>query len=485
MLKAERNLEGIPRGRFSAQIKALSTQSWEDVFTGDAASQLEAPHRNGGAEGFVNFAADEPVRLRLLFPSEVKDALFRPSLRRKTEVRLDGRTLEFDMPEPGFGVLEVNYGQADGANLPVYTVYILGDKIADSPLAGAPPGAVKCVAPGYHRRSEIQWDDAKTLLFLPGLHEFEHGEIELVSGRDIHLERGAVLRAGIHGEDVENVKITGQGVLDGSTGIRPDGVDHLSDDGRPGFICLFKGRDILLDGFLLYNPSFWNIVLVGTERAVIRNHKALSWIVNNDGVQPRSCNDLLVENCFFKCNDDAIAIKTRRAIGMVSRNLVFKDIVLWNDAIGNALEIGHSSQGDLLESVSFENIEVVHGVKRAAIDIFIVDHSLVRDVRYEDIYVEGVKFACDFAFLISSNLTFGSDKERGRVSGVSIRRYRSEWEPQGSLICGNDETHQVENVVFEDIAFNAGRHGKTWKAKSLEDLKIDISFASGITLIGK
>jgi hypothetical protein len=51
MLKAERNLEGIPRGRFSAQIKALSTQSWEDVFTGDAASQLEAPHRNGGAEG--------------------------------------------------------------------------------------------------------------------------------------------------------------------------------------------------------------------------------------------------------------------------------------------------------------------------------------------------------------------------------------------------------------------------------------------------
>jgi len=68
---------------------------------------------------------------------------------------------------------------------------------------------------------------------------------------------------------------------------------------------------------------------------------------------------------------------------MCSNNLAFRNLVLWNDRPGNAVEIGHTSQADILENVLFENIHVVHasvtGRKtKFVISISLIDHSLVR-----------------------------------------------------------------------------------------------------------
>lgn len=481
MLKYESELKGIPASCIKAQIRKTGSKPADNIFCGDVSSQIEEPHKNGGTEGFVSFAADESVELILCFPANVKNAVFRPSLRKKTELSIRGNTVSVVSHEERYGILEVNYQQNENEEIPVYTVYIFHDRIMEDPH----PDSAECtkfLSPGFHSRRDTDPGSMKTLCFLPGLHEIEDSLLELVSGHNIHISRGAVLRAGLYGNDVENVTVTGQGILDGSTTIRGAGINHLSDSGREAFICLFKGKNILLDGFILYNPHFWNIVLVGTSDTVIRNHKAISWVLNNDGVQPRSCNNLLVEKSFFKCNDDGIAVKTRRAAGMISKNLSFRDLVMWNDRCGNALELGHSSQGDLLENILFENIEIIHGTRRAAIDACIVDHSLVRNVVYENIYVEGRKFEYDIALIVPDYLNFASDAQRGCLKNIRIKGFYSDSAPCKYMIHGNSKSNKIENISFQSLYYFYGNEKKEYKISSIDELSIDSRFTENILL---
>ena len=78
------------------------------------------------------------------------------------------------------------------------------------------------------------------------------------------------------------------------------------------------------------------------------------------------------------------------------------NVVIWNDA-GSALEIGHTSQGDLLENVRFENIEIAR-VASGPCHICLIDHSTVQNVTYENIYAENNTFgAPGVNFLITEN----------------------------------------------------------------------------------
>ena len=72
MLQFEPELAGIPTGRFAAAIRPAAGGEWQKLFVGEAASQEEEPHRNGGAEGFVWFAGDEAAELEFCFPAVVR-----------------------------------------------------------------------------------------------------------------------------------------------------------------------------------------------------------------------------------------------------------------------------------------------------------------------------------------------------------------------------------------------------------------------------
>lgn len=481
MLQFEPAVAGIPEGRFAAMIRPAAGGGWRKLFVGEAASQEEGPHRNGGAEGFVWFAGDEAAELEFRFPAAVKTARFRPSLRQTVPVTVSGNMLRLTLQPSRYGVLEINHDLPESAEAPAYTVYLFADFPQPEPEP-LPPETELLLQPGFHPQRQLAAPGIRRIRFAPGLHEIEEQEVRLRSGVDLHLDRGAVIRAGLRGENASDVTVSGQGIFDGTTVIRPAGVNHLSDDGRPGFFSFLFGSDLTIDGVMIYNPHFWNIVPVGIDRFTLRNHKALSWIVNNDGLQPRSCSDLLAEHCFFKCNDDGIAIKTRRKIGRHSRNLIFRDLVIWNDRAGNGVEIGHSSQGDLLETVRFERIDLLHGNPHAALDICIVDHSLVRDVLYDDICAEGRPFGFDFSFAVPSYLVFASDAERGRIRGVTVRNFRSAGEPGRCRIAGNDATHPVEEVRFESLVYRCGSPAGEWKIRSTDELKMELRFARDITL---
>ncbi|MDA3797607.1 MAG: glycosyl hydrolase family 28 protein [Kiritimatiellae bacterium] len=445
------------QSRIEIRVKASDSKKWQTIPVMFASSMDATPHANGGYEGWATMSADTPLDFEVKFADPIQQAAIRPSMKNPISYEIDNRTMKFSVESPRYLVLEINSPALyKDRTWPAATLYLLIDEI-DKNAPKPTDDKVIYLSPGNHSPESFILSPGQTLVLEPGIHNVEGQMIDLCSNSTIYLQGGAHLRSYIKGEEVDNVSILGRGVIDGT------GIDcktrEWRDDGDAGFVFFRRGKNNLIDGPSLFDAPHWNIVTFGTTGTIIRNHKCITWKVNNDGIQPRSCNNMLVENCFLKCADDCIAVKTRRTAGLTSKNLVFRNLVLWNDMPGNAVEIGHTSQADLLEDVLFENIEVVHAADNErktqfSISISLIDHSQIKNVTYKDFYLEGVRNG-DFRLWIG-NSRYTTDDEYGRIDGVKVDGYHVESAMTHTTIEGADADHMVRDVTFENITHNNG-----------------------------
>jgi polygalacturonase len=164
----------------------------------------------------------------------------------------------------------------------------------------------------------------------------------------------------IYAFEQENIAVTGAGTLDGSASdenwwawIRkgPSGADaparadirKLLDYGergvpvgervfgqghflRPNFIQPYRSRNVLIEGVRIVNSPMWEIHPVLSTNVTVRGVHISSHGPNNDGCDPESSRDVLIENCVFDTGDDCIAIKSGRdndgrRVGVASENV--------------------------------------------------------------------------------------------------------------------------------------------------------------------
>ncbi len=189
-----------------------------------------------------------------------------------------------------------------------------------------------------------------------------NGPIHLASNVNLHLEEGATVLFGTNPADYlpvvlvrwestrcynyspliyafqeENIAITGSGTLDGQahlfwgewkarqssdqealramgTSLTP--VDHRVFGAghflRPTLCEFYRCRNVLLEGVTLKRSPFWTIHPVFCTNVTIRGIHVLPGTTNDDGCDPDSCRDVLIEDCVFDTADDNIAIKAGR-----------------------------------------------------------------------------------------------------------------------------------------------------------------------------
>jgi polygalacturonase len=145
----------------------------------------------------------------------------------------------------------------------------------------------------------------------------------------------------IYAYDQENIAITGSGTLDGQAGdahwwpwrveaIKPGASrDQLFDMGkrgvpvaervfgdgrwmRPVFVQPYRCRRVLIEGVTVLNSPMWELNPVLCTNVIVRNVTIRSHGPNNDGCDPESCSDVLIEGCTFDTGDDCIALKSGR-----------------------------------------------------------------------------------------------------------------------------------------------------------------------------
>ena len=81
---------------------------------------------------------------------------------------------------------------------------------------------------------------------------------------------------------------------------------------RPQFIQPYKCKNVLIEGVTIIDSPMWEVHPVLCENVTVRNLRISTHGPNNDGCDPESCKDVLIDNCFFDTGDDCIAIKSGR-----------------------------------------------------------------------------------------------------------------------------------------------------------------------------
>lgn len=159
----------------------------------------------------------------------------------------------------------------------------------------------------------------------------------------------------IYAFEANDVAVTGPGTLDGQAGdeywwpwksntsdiealydMAARGLqvgDRVFGDGhylRPNLIQPYRCQGVLVEDVTIVNSPMWEIHPVLCTNVTVRNVTVNSHGPNNDGCNPESCRDVLIENCTFDTGDDCIALKSGRnadgrRVNVPVENVVIRD----------------------------------------------------------------------------------------------------------------------------------------------------------------
>lgn len=277
------------------------------------------------------------------------------------------------------------------------------------------------------------------------------GPIHLLSNVNLHVDDGATLRFTrdpsrylpavftrwegmelmnysplIYAFEQENVAVTGAGTLDGNAsetywwpwkgreeyGWTPGEPEQtpardrlqamVADDVaveervfgegdylRPSFIQPYRCQNVLVEDVTIINSPMWEIHPVLCTNVTVRGVHVNSHGPNNDGCNPESCRDVLIEDCYFDTGDDCIALKSgRNADGrrlaapvenVIIQNCTMRDghggVVIGSEISGGARNIYARNC-----RMSSPNLDRALRIKTNSVRGGVVEHIYVRDI---------------------------------------------------------------------------------------------------------
>jgi polygalacturonase len=290
------------------------------------------------------------------------------------------------------------------------------------------------------------------------------GPIRLRSRVNLHLEKGAVVRFStdparylppvltrwegvelmgysplVYALDEESIALTGEGTLDGGADAEHwwpwkargaagqqgdrDRLLRMAEEGvpvasrvfgegnrlRPPFVEPYRCRNVLIEGVTITNAPFWVIHPVLSRNVTVRNVKVVSHGPNNDGCDPESSSDVLIEDSLFDTGDDCIALKSgrnadgRRLATPVERVVVRRcTMKAGHGGVTIGSEVSGGARDVFVEKCEMSSPELERGlrIKTNAVRGGVVENVFVRDVTIGEVgsaidvdmlYEEGAK----------------------------------------------------------------------------------------------
>ena len=99
---------------------------------------------------------------------------------------------------------------------------------------------------------------------------------------------------------------------------------------RPQFISFIHCKNVKLEDFTITNSPFWVLHPLLSENVIVRGVTVNSEGPNNDGCDPESCKNVLIENCTFNTGDDCIALKSGRDFDGRRENAPIENVIIRN-----------------------------------------------------------------------------------------------------------------------------------------------------------
>ncbi len=342
---------------------------------------------------------------------------------------------------------------------------------------------------------------------LEGGKIFYSSSIILREHVDLHLERGAVLKAHsdietyfrpnagqrddgvdrvgtpvtlkpsyafIYAEDADDITISGAGAIDGNAYAFVKQVSPYYVTGdfypRPTLVYVEHCNHISFTGVIMRNAPFWTLHPAGCDDVLISQIRILNDlnVANSDGIDPDHSTNVRILGCHVTCADDCICLKSSSGNMEYgpTRNVVISGCTLVSTSA--ALKIGTEGTGDF-ENVVVDNC-IISNTNRG-ISIQIRDGGNVKNVSFSNIIIDTRRFAdcwwgCAEPITISTHDRDENTKS-GHISGVRFSNITCDSE-NGVFLSGSDGNH-IEDVLFEKV-FVTVRSKSKWP-KGMYDLR--------------
>jgi len=253
---------------------------------------------------------------------------------------------------------------------------------------------------------------------------------------------------------------------------------------RPQFINFIYCKNFMIEDVTIINSPFWNIHPLLSENLIIRNVTINSVGPNNDGIDPESCKNVLIENCTFNTGDDCIALKSGRDFDGRKDNKPIENVIIRNCNMKN----GHG--GVAIGS------EISSGVKNIFVENCIMNSpELDRAIRFktnnsrggitDGVYVRNVKVGEVGQAVVSLDCNYHIDREgQGKftplVKNFYVSNLTSEKSDYAIWIQGIEGVKCIENIFIKDCVFSGAKN--KYKIDNVEKLSINNVMINGRTI---
>lgn len=226
---------------------------------------------------------------------------------------------------------------------------------------------------------------------------------------------------------------------------------------RPQFISFSRCKNFKIEGVTITNSPFWVIHPLFSENIIIRNVTVNTEGPNNDGCDPESCKNVLIENCTFNTGDDCIALKSGRDYDGRRENVPIENVVVRNCLMRKGhggVSLGSEISGGC-KNIFVENCEMSSPELDRAIRI---KTNNSRGGVTDGVYVRRVKVGEVKDAVLSINCNYdirheGQGKFPPLVKNVYLSDMTSEKSNYAIWLDGIPGLHCIDNIQVRNSVF--------------------------------
>jgi len=322
----------------------------------------------------------------------------------------------------------------------------------------------------------------------------------------------------IYAFNQQNIAITGGGTLDGQAsgehwwpwagkrGAKPDdpnqrkaraalvemaekGVpvaERKFGDGawlRPMFIQPYRCTNVQMEDITITNSPMYEMHPVLCKNVIARNVKVSSHGPNNDGCDPESSVDVLIDGCTFDTGDDCIAIKSGRnadgrRLHAPSENLIVQNCVM-KDGHGG-VTMGSECSGDIRNifaqdcQMDSPNLNVALRFKNNAVRGGVIEHVYMRNVKAGQVAQAAIDV--DFYYEEGEKGSFTPVVRDVEVLNLEVKKCANPWSLRGF------KNAPIRDIRIKNCSFAGAT--KPAVAENVEGLKLDNVTVNGKPAVG-
>ena len=291
----------------------------------------------------------------------------------------------------------------------------------------------------------------------------------------------------IYAHDCSDVAVTGSGKLDGQgsawwpwkktqeAGARrlyemavagtpaKDRIFGTEQDAlRPSFIQTVGCKNVLIEGITISNGPMWTIHPVYSENVIIHGVSVITEGPNNDGCNPDSSKNVLIEDSFFSTGDDCIIIKSGLnedgwRVGKPSENIVVRRVrgAVGHGGVGIGSEMSGGVRNVWVHDCEFKGTDRGLRIKSMRGRGGVVENVWYERVRHENLRLMDVELT---TFYASSTLK-PRTQTPPTIRGIHVRDITAVGARKAIDVIGLPE-RPIEDVSFDnvDVSSDGGVH---------------------------